>query len=309
MSTRMRVKYFLQLVLVFFLGTSLLLPLKASAISVNDLYEGLKNVYSSTSTTISNNINKLKSPFLNNNTAETKSKKTTIRRAFKKTYSEASLKLNNYQMKINNKLNKYKIPILRNTAGDSSQLLVVKKADAPKVENWINSLSSKQYVVDKKGNVKSVYGVPEDLNKSSEYSTVLDNLIKGNCKTRILTVKKEGSDTWMQLPLLGSLVIISDKPSTSGNITLNPNTALSHELIHSFRWNKGLFNIDVAHEEACTIKLENIIRFKNGLQLRNDGSILDDVNKDGKPDGDGRYGVYANKSEQNWFEEFLEKIK
>ena len=180
-----------------------------------------------------------------------------------------------------------------------SQLIVPQ--GGKKVEKMLNNLSSESYYVDKNGYVRNIAGAPEDLNKSREYSIIIDNLINGNkpTKTYAFNSKFYGN----QIELKNSNTVLVGKNSFTGHTS---DTVLAHELIHSFRANQGITispfdKNERAHEEACAIKVENMILHKNGLPMRFDGSSLDDVNKDGKPDGDNSYGKYIyDEIGQNW---------
>lgn len=211
---------------------------------------------------------------------------------------------------------KYKINIALNkilkkdmTSSQVSKLIV--KQGGKKAEMMLNNLSSKQYSVDKDGFVTSVPGVSENLSKSSEYSIVIDNLINGNKPTKVYIKDKLPSGIGCEYTDgTGHSIIVGSKIDSD----------LAHESIHAFRKDQFLYNesnyiaedvctILYDDEEACTIQLENRIRYKNGLQLRNDGSSLDDINKDGIPDGDDSYGKYLNSTTgPKWFDDFLTSI-
>lgn len=266
---KMRTVICFLLVIIFFMGTMLTLSRKASAISINDLND-----------LITTKVSALKKDYKNK---------------FKTAYNKQMINIVKYE---NNLKASGKIPFFKNKPDTSK--LVVKHGDPVKVANMINSLSSKRVLVDKNGYIKWDQNKSVNLNKSGEYSMILDGVMNGNATTRIYAMNKPMGAFAFRLPIMGNYIFIGNSPFVSGNNIFMPKTGLAHELIHHFRLDKGIFSSNIRQEEAFTIKLENIIRFKNGLKIRNDGSTLDDVNNDGKPDGDGRYGEYLNKSEQKW---------
>lgn len=243
--------------------------------------------------------------------------------------------LNQLSIKITDSLNlNLNNPFKKESTNRPSQLIV--KSGGKDVEKMLNNFSSKQYTVDKNGYVYRKSGVSENPSKSSEYSMIIDNLINGTKVTNIYLDNSTASGTYTNIPLLGNYIKVGTKAYKKNNNWHD--TVLAHELIHSFREEKGLrtnfasigtvvrrvqdkltlkkdsvlsyFERCTADEEACTIQVENRICYKNGFQLTTDGSSFDDVNKDGKPDGDNSYGKYLNNTTgPNWFNNYLTKVK
>lgn len=286
------------LMILLIMITILSLPNKVLALDTNiSLFNALDRK-------ISNSINKVAAAFK----SDLKPLKHAAKRIIKTNYGKAIIKIYSLERKADQQLAplKNKIPLL-NLKKEPSSRLIVKSGDFKYFENLLNSLSSKQYDIDEKGYVHWNSSVPEDLSKSQEYSIVIDNLIKANHTTYIYNLPNSSKGYQIYVPLKGSLVIIGDKANAIYNVTYFPNTALSHELTHSLRLDKGVFSANISEEEAGTIKLENIIRHKNNIAIRVDGSKYDDVNKDGQPDGLGYYGEYLDKNASNWFNDIFDE--
>lgn len=197
--------------------------------------------------------------------------------------------------------------ILVNTEEAPSQLQV-KMGGKKDVEMMINKFSSKPYYVDDNGYVFGVPGATENLSKSCEYSMVIDSLINGTKPTKILANKQIIGVGLLLESEKNHILLMGARPFTFYKTDKHSgDTVLAHELIHCFRREKNLqprllSEQNIAEEEACTIGLENLIRHQNGFSMRGDGSGFEDVNKDGIPDGNGRYGEYLNTTTgPNWF--------
>ena len=309
------------LITLFIMLTMLSLPAKVLALDLNlsflnSLYTKINNSINKTAGAINTgaskigdiNIRVLTSYALNAEAlkSEIRPFKIKVRHKIKTSYSEAIISIYNLERKVEQQLVplKSKVPLL-NLKKEPSSRLIVKSGDFKYFENLLNSLSSKQYDIDEKGYVHWNSSVPEDLSKSQEYSIVIDNLIKANHTTYIYNLPNSSKGYQIYVPLKGSVVLNGDQANYIYNVISLPNTGLSHELTHSLRLDKGVFSANISEEEAGTIKLENIIRHKNNIAIRVDGSKYDDVNKDGQPDGLGYYGEYLDKNNSNWFNDLF----
>ncbi|GEM_PF-2707470 len=302
-----RLKKHFKLFLLLFIMTSLCLPVRVLAADNGRIGNFLikaknvcKNACSGATTSKINGSQKTVNTKFNN----IKSSLPNIKNSFK---------INNVN-KVNTKKNNIDINgtipfFLKGTCISTvkpSQLIVPQ--GGKKVEKMLNNLSSESYYVDKNGYVRNIAGAPEDLNKSREYSIIIDNLINGNKPTKTYAFNSQFYGN--QIELKNSNTVLVGKNSFTGHTSDN---VLAHELIHSFRANQGITispfdKNERAHDEACTIQVENRILHKNGLPIRTDGSSFDDVNRDGKPDGDNSYGKYIyDEVGSKWFINFLRR--
>lgn len=91
------------------------------------------------------------------------------------------------------------------------------------------------------------------------------------------------------------MVVIDSKEDPS----IDKSMVLVYELTHALRRDYGLQTDSPTGgginkiEEAYAVQVENQIRYELGKELRTDGDSREDVNKDGKADGDGSYGSFG----------------
>lgn len=209
----------------------------------------------------------------------------------------------------------FKINIIDIGSYQPSNLRVIGD-NALDVEILLNNISAQQYYIDEYGFVLPNDDDPVKVKNSPEYSYVLDKLINGEKRTYIyLNESMSTLDSYM-LPLDDSyLIAVGGIQENDGTNIHQPDTALSHEATHAFRF---LYNITAApyegkgisDEEGCTISGENLYRYRLGIPLRGDGSPEDDINKDGKPDGVGSFGYYYySKPNCQWLYDHMNSTK
>jgi hypothetical protein len=189
--------------------------------------------------------------------------------------------------------------------------LRVKKGDKDVIEYVLNNFSSRPVYIDDDGYVLMDPGAKEDPNKSSNYSIVIESIINAKTPTEIWLYEDElASISRVDHSKEKNKITLGKIPAitTSGNLFDLDITTL-HEFLHTFSHEEGL-GMDTTtkegrkDEEARAIREENWHRNLFGYPMRDDGSKLDDINNDGQPDGNGRYGEYFDPNNQYWWDEY-----